>query len=66
MWLFSALVQKNLPEAKWKSYGLTALVEDIPKSQALTVVSLLVGTLGNRSKEKHNLHSVEREGAGEV
>lgn len=41
----SALVQKHLPEAKQKSFGLTASAEEISNSLVLTVFAWLRVTI---------------------
>jgi len=46
MWLLSALFQKNLPEAKLKTFELMVFVEEISKQSSINYVMwLLVVTL---------------------
>jgi hypothetical protein len=42
MWLIFALAQKNLPEAKLKSFGLMGLAEEISRQSSINSVMWLL------------------------
>ena len=67
LWLLSALVQKNLPEAKLKSYGLTALTEEISRPSSIDCVCLVMVAMlmwicdGEEQAEQGKLKNVQFE-----
>ena len=66
MWLLSAHVQKNLPEAKVKSYGVRTLTDEISGKPGVDCVAwLLAAPLTQICNEKEQAEQGEIQNAQE-